>query len=448
MFPDNLTRAEAQARAALIGTDTYAVHVDLSGREVEDPTTLFTSSSRIRFTAREAGSLHVDLIAERVRSAELDGVALDPATFVDSRLPFDVTPGEHELHVDAVVRYSRSGDGLHRFVDPADGLTYLYTQFEPADARRVYACFEQPDLKARFSISVVAPADWTVVSGGAVESQEPVPGDGGDDLVLTTFATTEPVSTYLTSLLAGHYAIVDGEIETAPAARSPSRVICRRSLAESLDTDAILEVTQGGFAHVRAPLRAAVRLRQVRPGLRPGVQRRAPWRTSGWSPCATSTSSAAASPRPPATTGSEVILHELAHMWFGDLVTMRWWDDLWLKESFATWSSNFAVGELTDDPATQLGLVQRRVQDRRAARRPAALHAPGRRRHRRPRGRQHELRPDHLRQGRLGAGAAGGLRRAGRRSSRASGPTSPSTRSATPASPTCWPRSSRRRGAT
>ena len=171
MFPDNLTRAEAQARAALIGTDTYAVHVDLSGREVEDPTTLFTSSSRIRFTAREAGSLHVDLIAERVRAAELDGVALDPATFVDSRLPFDVTPGEHELHVDAVVRYSRSGDGLHRFIDPADGLTYLYTQFEPADARRVYACFEQPDLKARFTFVVTAPREWRILSGQAEASR-------------------------------------------------------------------------------------------------------------------------------------------------------------------------------------------------------------------------------------------------------------------------------------
>ncbi len=346
MFPDNLTRAEAQARATLIGTDSYAVHVDLSGREVEDPTTLYTSSSRIRFTAREAGSLHVDLIAERVRAVELDGVALDPATFVDSRLPFDVTPGEHELHVDAVVRYSRSGDGLHRFIDPADGLTYLYTQFEPADARRVYACFEQPDLKARFSISVVAPSDWAVVSGGAVESQD----DAGDGFVRTTFATTERVSTYLTSLLAGHYTIVDGELETAKG-RISSRVICRRSLAESLDTDAILEVTQGGFRtfehHFGLPYAFGKYDQAFVPEYNAGAMENIGLVTLRDEYIFRSRVTQASRDY-----RQEVILHELAHMWFGDLVTMRWWDDLWLKESFATWSSNFAVGELTDDPAS------------------------------------------------------------------------------------------------
>jgi len=346
MFPDNLTRAEAQARAALIGTDTYAVRVDLSGREVDDPTTLFTSSTRIRFTAREAGSLHVDLIAERVRAAELDGVALDPATFVDSRLPFDVGPGEHELHVDAVVRYSRSGDGLHRFIDPADGLTYLYTQFEPADARRVYACFEQPDLKARFSVSVVAPADWAVVSGGAVEATS----DAGDGFVLTTFATTEPVSTYLTSLLAGHYTIVDGELETAKG-RISSRVICRRSLAESLDTEAILEVTQGGFRtfehHFGLPYAFGKYDQAFVPEYNAGAMENIGLVTLRDEYIFRSRVTQASRDY-----RQEVILHELAHMWFGDLVTMRWWDDLWLKESFATWSSNFAVGELTDDAAS------------------------------------------------------------------------------------------------
>ena len=346
MFPDNLTRAEAQARAALIGTDTYAVHVDLSGREVDDPTTLFTSTSRIRFTARAAGSLHVDLIAERVRSASLDGVALDPATFVASRLPFDVEPGEHELVVDAVVRYSRSGDGLHRFVDPADGLTYLYTQFEPADARRVYACFEQPDLKARFSVSVTAPSDWAVVSGGAEEST----AEAGDGFTLTTFATTEPVSTYLTSLLAGHYTIVDGTLETAKGTIS-SRVICRRSLAESLDTDAILEVTQGGFRtfehHFGLPYAFGKYDQAFVPEYNAGAMENIGLVTLRDEYIFRSRVTQASRDY-----RQEVILHELAHMWFGDLVTMRWWDDLWLKESFATWSSNFAVGELTDDAAT------------------------------------------------------------------------------------------------
>ncbi len=351
MFPDNLTRAEAQARAALVATQTYAVHVDLSGREVEDATRLFTSSSRIRFTAREAGSLHVDLIAERVRSASLDGVSLDPATFVASRLPFDVTAGEHELHVDAVVRYSRSGDGLHRFVDPADGAVYLYTQFEPADARRVYACFEQPDLKARFSVSVVAPADWRVFSGGAVVSQEPVAApDGAEGFVLTTFAETERVSTYLTSLLAGDYVSVEGEITSVggPVATS---TICRRSLLESLDADAIVAVAQGGFDVFEASFGVAYPFGKYDQAFVPE------YNAGAMENIGLVTFRDEYVFRSRVTEASrqyrrEVILHELAHMWFGDLVTMRWWDDLWLKESFATWCSNFAAGELSDDPAT------------------------------------------------------------------------------------------------
>src|SRR3954468_14442073 len=242
MFPDNLTRAEAQARAALIATETYAVHVDLSGREVDDPTTLFTSSSRIRFTAREAGSLHVDLIAERVRSAELDGVAIDPASFVDSRLPFDVTPGEHELHVDAVVRYSRSGDGLHRFVDPADGRSYLYTQFEPAEARRVYACFEQPDLKARFSISVVAPDNWLVASCGP-QLRRSASGPG---MTRWDFAETPPISTYLTAVVAGEYYRESRRYPRA-AGELGMALLCRRSLAEHVDAEGVWSTTTAGF---------------------------------------------------------------------------------------------------------------------------------------------------------------------------------------------------------
>ncbi|HEY0239525.1 MAG TPA: aminopeptidase N, partial [Friedmanniella sp.] len=311
----------------------------------EDPTTLYTSSSRIRFTARAAGSLHVDLIAERVRAVELDGVALDPATFVDSRIPFDVSPGAHELHVDAVVRYSRSGDGLHRFFDPADGLTYLYTQFEPADARRVYACFEQPDLKARFRVSVTAPQDWAVVSGGALESTS----DAGDGFALSTFATTERVSTYLTSLLAGHYTIVDGTLETAKGTIS-SRVICRRSLAESLDTDAILEVTQGGFTTFERHFGMAYAFGKYDQAFVPEYNAGA-MENIGLVTLRDEYIFRSRVTQASRDYRQEVILHELAHMWFGDLVTMRWWDDLWLKESFATWSSNFAVGELTDDPA-------------------------------------------------------------------------------------------------
>src|SRR5688500_10204637 len=198
MFPDNLTRAEAQHRSELLRTSRYLVEIDLSGAGLAEPTLEFVSTSTIHFTGRGTGSTHLDLIASSVRSATLDGVALDAGSFADSRLPLEVNPGEHELTVVAVCRYSRSGQGLHRFVDPLDGCTYLYPQFESSDARRVYGCFEQPDLKARFTISVVAPQAWEVVSNGQVLESEPV----AEGFLRRRFSDTEPISTYLTAIVA------------------------------------------------------------------------------------------------------------------------------------------------------------------------------------------------------------------------------------------------------
>ena len=169
MFPANITRDEARARSALLATDRYVVRVDLSGRDpsgapLASPDTTFVATSTVTFTAAEADRTHIDVHADEVLAATLDDAELDRAAFADARLPFDVTPGTHKLTVTALFRYSRAGLGLHRFVDPADQRVYLYTQFEVAEARRMYACFEQPDLKATFEISVVAPQDWTVVS--------------------------------------------------------------------------------------------------------------------------------------------------------------------------------------------------------------------------------------------------------------------------------------------
>jgi aminopeptidase N len=242
MFPDNLTRAEAQHRSRLLRTFRYAVEIDLSGAGLAEPTQEFVSRSTIHFTGRGTGSTHLDLIASSVRSATLDGVALDPGSFVASRLPLEVTPGEHELTVVAVCRYSRSGQGLHRFVDPVDGCTYLYTQFESSDARRVYGCFEQPDLKARFSIAVVAPEAWKVVSNGQALESEPV----AERFVRRSFSETEPISTYLTAIVAGDYASVRSSYE-ALAGELPMAIYCRRSLLKHLDADEIFGITTDGF---------------------------------------------------------------------------------------------------------------------------------------------------------------------------------------------------------
>jgi len=242
MFPDNLTRAETQHRARLLSTSRYAVELDLSGAGVADPTREFVSTTTIRFTGRAAGATHLDLIADSLRSASLDGRPLDAAGFTGSRLPLEVTPGDHELTVVALARYSRSGEGLHRFVDPADGRTYLYTQFESADARRVYGCFEQPDLKARFTVAVVAPESWQVVSNGHCLKREPV----GEGMVRVRFAETAPISTYLTAVVAGDYVRV-GSSYPALAGELPMAIYCRASLSEHLDAERIFAITREGF---------------------------------------------------------------------------------------------------------------------------------------------------------------------------------------------------------
>ena len=203
MFPDNLTRAETRARAELIRTHAYAIEIDLSGQHVEDPERLFRSDTTITFDATADGDVHVDLIADHVESASLDGTDLDPATFADSRLPLRRDcRSAHASGWSPHCRYSRTGEGLHRFVDPADKCTYLYTQFEPADARRMFASFEQPDLKAEFAITAVAPEDWTVVSNGALVAAEPL---GRRPRTVRPSPRPSPISTYLTALVAGDY---------------------------------------------------------------------------------------------------------------------------------------------------------------------------------------------------------------------------------------------------
>ncbi len=343
MFPDNITRSEAAHRAGLLATSRYTLEIDLSGRGLAEPTTRFVSTSTIHFTGQATGQTHVDLIAESVRSVSLDGVELDPTTFTGSRLPLEVTPGEHELRIVAICRYSRSGEGLHRFVDPVDQRTYLYTQFEVADARRMFANFEQPDLKARFTTSVVAPEAWQVVSNGALLNREPM----ADGLVRASFGETEPVSTYLTAIVAGDYAHVDSRY-VAQAGEMEMGVYCRQSLLEHLDADAILKVTTDGLevfeGHFAHPYPFGKYDQVFVPEYNAGAMENIGCVVFRDEYLFRSRVTAASRSR-----RQDTILHELSHMWFGDLVTMRWWDDLWLKESFATWASNFAVSEQSSD---------------------------------------------------------------------------------------------------
>ncbi|HET9872906.1 MAG TPA: aminopeptidase N [Propionibacteriaceae bacterium] len=346
MFPDNLGRDEALARSELIQTAAYRITVDLRPGSVTDQETTFRSTSVVTFTARDSGSLHIDLIADRIVSATLDGSAVDPAGFRDSRLPLEISSGGHELTVESVMRYSRSGAGLHRFVDPADGRVYLYTQFEVSDARRVYACFEQPDLKARMQISVIAPERWTVISNGADVSRSQV--EAGFDR--WDFSATEPISTYLSGIVAGEYAVVSNPT-AYPGLRKPIEmsILCRQSVREHLDSERIFAITRGGFDVFETQFDYPYPFGKYDQAFVPEYNMGAMENVG----CVTLRDEYLFRSRVTASSydaRDNTILHELAHMWFGDLVTMKWWDDLWLKESFAEWASHFAQSVLDEEP--------------------------------------------------------------------------------------------------
>ncbi len=328
MAGTNLTREEAQERARLLGVDGYEIELDLSG--AQDGGT-FRSRTTVRFEAREAGASFIDLVAPEVHEVVLNGESLDPAAvFADSRIALEsLREGANELLVVAECAYTNTGEGLHRFVDPVDKQAYLYTQFEVPDARRVFASFEQPDLKATFAFTVKAPIGWTVISN----SPTPEPTADG----VWVFETTPRLSTYVTALIAGPYASVHSTWE-GNGRSVPLGIYCRPSLAEHLDGDAIFAVTRQGFdwfeekfAH---PYPFAKYDQLFVPEFNAGAMENAGAVTLRdqyvfRSKVTDSTYELRA----------ETILHELAHMWFGDLVTMEWWNDLWLNESFATYTS-------------------------------------------------------------------------------------------------------------
>ncbi|WP_293787826.1 M1 family aminopeptidase, partial [uncultured Aeromicrobium sp.] len=234
----NLTREEAQQRASVVDTQTYDVALDLT----LDVPGRFGSTTTIRFTATEGASTFVDLVDAQILAITLNGEAIDPAVYADSRIPIENLAAHNELVVEATCRYSNSGEGLHRFVDPADDRVYLYTQFEVPDARRVFATFEQPDLKAEFTFHVTAPSHWQVVSN----SPTPEPEPAGEGTAVWHFAPTKRISTYITALVAGEYHVVRDSYRGAHG-EIPLGVFCRQSLAEYLDADDIFEITKQGF---------------------------------------------------------------------------------------------------------------------------------------------------------------------------------------------------------
>jgi aminopeptidase N len=333
-----ITRAETAERARLLNVRSYVVELDLTrGPEV------FGSATLITFDCAEPGaSTYVDLVAETVHAITLNEAPIDPATaYADGRIALSGLAARNELRVVADCAYGTSGFGLQRSVDSADGRIYTFTEFEAAHARRAFAVFEQPDLKASFSFRITAPADWTVISN----QPAPEPEDAGNGTAIWQFPPTPRISTYLTALAAGEYYVLSDSHTTPSGQVIPLALACRQSMMTHLDTDDILLITRQGldyFTGLFAGEYPFDKFDQVFVPDNPGAMENVG--------CVILTESLLFRSKVTDTmyeVRAMVILHEMAHQWFGDLVTMKWWEDLWLNEAFAEFAGYLASAEAT-----------------------------------------------------------------------------------------------------
>jgi aminopeptidase N len=323
-----ITQEEAAERARLLELESYVVHLDLT-RGAER----FGSEATARFRCREAGAAsYIEILAPNVESIVLNGRAIDPASLVGDRIPLTDLRPENEVTVVAECAYSTTGEGLHRFEDPADGEVYLYSQSFLYDAHRIFACFDQADLKATFELSVEAPEAWTVIGNGPGTRIEPG---------RWSFERTLPISTYLVAIAAGRYHTVAADHDGIPLG-----IHCRQSLAPFFEADEILEATHQSFDYYHRLLDIPYPFGKYDQVFVPEFNAGAMENVG----CVTIADEFVFRARVTDTsrqTRVEIIAHEMAHMWFGDLVTMRWWDDIWLNESFADYMAHVALVEAT-----------------------------------------------------------------------------------------------------
>ena len=337
----NLTREEARERAAVVSTETYVVELDLT----QPSDTRFGSITTIRFGATPGASTFVDLVDGEVSSITLNGTSIDPSVYADSRIPLTDLRPRTSCGSRRPARTHTPARACTGSSTPSTARPYLYTQFEVPDARRVFTTFEQPDLKATFEFHVTAPSGWQVVSNSPTPEPEALTDDGRDGVSVWHFAPTERMSTYITALVAGEYHVVR-DVHRGQFADIPLGLFCRQSLVEHLDADDIFGVTKQGFAFFEGAFEMAYPFGKYDqlfvPEYNMGAMENAGCVTFRDEMLFRSRQTVAAYEQ-----RANTILHEMAHMWFGDLVTMKWWDDLWLNESFAEFAAHHSSVEAT-----------------------------------------------------------------------------------------------------
>ncbi|MFL0502751.1 aminopeptidase N [Kocuria rhizophila] len=346
----SLTREEAATRAEQIRVEDYRVTVDLSGAQNPESTT-FGSEVTVRFTAEEGAETFIDFIHDTVTEVELNGELLDVDDVVDGdRIRLPELGQANELRVVGRALYSRSGEGLHRYIDPQDGEVYIYTQYEPADCRRVFAVFEQPDLKASYTFTVVTPQGWIAASNGELVASTPTEDCDVPGAVSHEFAPTLRSSSYITTILAGPYATVTDEWHgTDPHGEPvtvPLALHCRRALAEHMDAEELFTLTKQGLDFFPELFGFAYPWGKYEQAFVPEYNLGA-MENPGMVTFTEDYLFPSGATRAQLAGRANTLMHEMSHMWFGDLVTMQWWDDLWLKESFAEFMGAYACVHAT-----------------------------------------------------------------------------------------------------
>lgn len=344
MNNENLSQQEAATRASLISIDTYDVHVDLTHAAAGLET--FPVATTVRFSATPGESTFIDYIHQAVDSVKLNGKTLPLDDVVQgSRITLPSLEEENVLTIKGRSYYSRSGEGLHRYTDPADNRTYLYTQYEPADCRRVFPCFEQPDLKAVFNFRVTAPKSWVVSSNAELEREIEDPSDSS--ISKRVFKPTARISTYITTLLAGEYFVArDTYSPSTPVSSGPLPLVayCRQSLKEHFDYDNIFTVTKQGLDFFQELFDYPYPYPKYEQAFVPEYNLGA-MENPGLVTFTENYIFVSGADQSQLESRANVICHEMSHMWFGDLVTMKWWNDLWLKESFADFMGHLGAAE-------------------------------------------------------------------------------------------------------